>query len=36
MASITLDDGEAKARINAFLEKRGPKTGPLSAEGQPC
>jgi enoyl-CoA hydratase/carnithine racemase len=33
MASITLDDGEAKARINAFLEKRGPKTGPLSAEG---
>jgi enoyl-CoA hydratase/carnithine racemase len=25
MASITLDDGEARARINAFLEKRGPK-----------
>jgi (methylthio)acryloyl-CoA hydratase len=25
MASITADDGEARARINAFLEKRGPK-----------
>jgi (methylthio)acryloyl-CoA hydratase len=30
MASIAIGDDEAQARINAFLEKRGPKITPLS------
>ncbi len=30
MATMTLGDDEARARITAFLEKRGPKAVPLS------
>jgi enoyl-CoA hydratase/carnithine racemase len=35
MASLTVGDEEAQARINAFLEKRGPKVAALSGEGKP-
>lgn len=35
MVTMTLDDDEAMDRINAFLEKRGPKAAHLSREGEP-
>jgi enoyl-CoA hydratase/carnithine racemase len=34
MATITLGDDEAKARVNAFLEKRVPKVAHLTGEGE--
>jgi hypothetical protein len=34
MVAITIGDDEAKARVNAFLEKRAPKVAPLSGEGE--
>jgi hypothetical protein len=33
MASIAIGDDEAQARINAFLEKRGPKITHFSGRG---
>jgi (methylthio)acryloyl-CoA hydratase len=35
MAAIAIGDEEAKARINAFFEKRAPKVAPLFGEGEP-
>jgi (methylthio)acryloyl-CoA hydratase len=35
MAAIAIGDEEAKARINAFFEKRVPKVAPLFGEGEP-
>jgi (methylthio)acryloyl-CoA hydratase len=35
MAAIATGDEEAKARINAFFEKRVPKVAPLFGEGEP-
>jgi hypothetical protein len=34
MAAITIGDDEARARVNAFLEKRVPKVAHLSAESE--
>jgi (methylthio)acryloyl-CoA hydratase len=34
MVAITVGDDEAKARVNAFLEKRAPKVAPRSREGE--
>jgi hypothetical protein len=33
MAAIAIGDEEAKARINAFFEKRVPKVAPLFGQG---
>jgi enoyl-CoA hydratase/carnithine racemase len=35
MDAIAISDEEAKARINAFFEKRVPKIAPLFGEGEP-
>jgi hypothetical protein len=35
MAAIAIGDEDAKARINAFFEKRVPKVAPLFGECEP-